>query len=181
MSKGTDQVSDDPIALAEAVELIADIVYPQEEPRCAKKRVRQRIDDAVRHQRLRKIRQAGRIFLARQEFEQWAADTWPKVGRKLGKVAVRLKAKTARKPFKRVIILSAPPEFDPSTIEVPSDVDELKNAYIRLHEELYITKYREVESARMLDEALNREAKNRRSSSESGELGRGVSRPGRKK
>lgn len=181
MRKGTDQVSDQCIALAEAVELLASFVYPQEEPRCAEHRVRQRIDYAFKNQRIKKIHQGDRIFMPKQEFEQWAADTWPKVGRQLGKVAIRLKAKTARKPFKRVIIRSTPPQFDPSTIEVSSDIDELKSAYISLHEELYIAKYREAESARMLDEALNREAKIRQSRSEAGKRARDIPRRRRKK
>lgn len=172
MVKETNRRNDDWIPLVEAVELVANQIYPQEIPRIAKNKARGLLRTAVKQGAFKHEYNANKICLRKTRFEYWAARKWSKFAQALNLLHVALRAESApvnRNP-KRVIDRSIP-VFDPNSIKIPDDKDRLEKLYLRDKRKLMYAEWRLSNCQAELDELLDRDVALRRKKSEAGKKG----------
>lgn len=119
---GSDQVS-----LDEAIQWIAEHVYPDEQPINAKKRVRARVRYASRIRQIKLLKKGSKEFLETESFLAWATTKWPVIHSIAG-IPHKLQPATGT-------ITLASPTCRAVGFAVPNDPDELKAAYIRAETE----------------------------------------------
>lgn len=160
------------ILLSEAVELVANQIYPQETPRSAKNKARDRIRTAVKQGALKHKYIANKIYLRKSRFEHWAAGKWLTFAHAFDLLYLALRAERApsdRNPKRR--LLRNIPVFDPNSIKIPADKDRLKKLYLRDKRKLMYAEWHLSNCQVELDEFRNRDDALRREKSEAGKEG----------
>lgn len=168
------QIIDGQLSRKDAVNFVAGAIYPDEDKRLVRKRVRERIRYGVELSELHISKKTGEDLLDAAEFFDWAKHKWPALRRLPG---------LPTRPIGASLNIIATATFSASAISAPSELELLRDKYIEtattLHEtekELSKCKNELSDLSGEVRKWREKDRQTRERKSAAGKLGRGASR-----